>query len=288
MVNRLYKTNPSSISRSSFQTIGKDQGSVSVYRCYLTNIATIVITAIMIWRSYNRLFSIMRCHYTWKYGLSIKTGSWLWNLSAMKSRLSFPGNIDVLCTLNEKCADIHYVHGFVVFCIVVVMLSNLVDSFDILTHDDVVKWKHFPCHWPFVRGIHRAPVNSPHKSQWRGTLFSLIGTWINGWVNNCEAGDLRRHRAHYDVIIMHSRHGYFNGTRTVWQMAWPRVYEPREDVSIVSCRKGYQAKIRATGKRHTPISHLRNFARYHDKIRRLTLCQDLLAICPVRVCVLGI
>ena len=42
-----------------------------------------------------------------------------------------------------------------------------------------------------------------HKSQWRGALmFSLIYTGINGWVNNLEAGDLRRHRAHYDVIVM--------------------------------------------------------------------------------------
>ena len=31
-------------------------------------------------------------------------------------------------------------------------------------HDDVIKWKHFPRHWPFVRGIHPAPVNSPHKA----------------------------------------------------------------------------------------------------------------------------
>ena len=38
---------------------------------------------------------------------------------------------------------------------------------------------------PFVRGIHRSPVNSPHKGQLRRTLiFSLIGVWINGWVNN--------------------------------------------------------------------------------------------------------
>ena len=34
------------------------------------------------------------------------------------------------------------------------------------------------------------------------TMFSLICTWINGWVNNGEAGDLRRHRAHYDLIVM--------------------------------------------------------------------------------------
>ena len=31
-------------------------------------------------------------------------------------------------------------------------------------HDDVIKWKHFPCYWPFVRGILRWPVNSPHKA----------------------------------------------------------------------------------------------------------------------------
>ena len=70
-------------------------------------------------------------------------------------------------------------------------------------HDDVIKWKHFPRYWPFVRGIHRSPVNSPHKGQWRGALmFSLICVWINGWVNNREAGDLRRNQAHYDVIVM--------------------------------------------------------------------------------------
>ena len=70
-------------------------------------------------------------------------------------------------------------------------------------HDDVIKWKHLPRYWPFVRGIHRSPVNSPHKGQWRESLmFSLICVWINGWVNNREAGDLRRYRAHYDVIVI--------------------------------------------------------------------------------------
>ena len=72
-----------------------------------------------------------------------------------------------------------------------------------LLHDDVIKWKHFPRYWPFVRGIHRSPVTSPHKGQWRGALmFSLICVWINGWVNNREAGDLRRYRAHYDPTVM--------------------------------------------------------------------------------------
>ena len=51
--------------------------------------------------------------------------------------------------------------------------------------------------------IYRFPVNSPHKGQSRGLwCFSSICARINGWVNNGKAGDLRRHRAHYDVTIM--------------------------------------------------------------------------------------
>ena len=44
-------------------------------------------------------------------------------------------------------------------------------------HDDVIKRKHFPRYWPFVRGIY-------------------------GWVNNPEADNLRCRRAHFDVIVM--------------------------------------------------------------------------------------
>ena len=71
------------------------------------------------------------------------------------------------------------------------------------SHDDVIKLKHCPLYLPFVRGIHRSQVNSPHKGQWCGALmFSLICAWINTWVNNRETGDLRRHCAHFDVIVM--------------------------------------------------------------------------------------
>ena len=83
---------------------------------------------------------------------------------------------------------------------------------DIIFHDDVIKWKRFPRYWPFVRGIRRSPVNSPHKGQWRGTLmFSLICVWINGWVNNREAGDLRRYRTHNDVTVMYYTPWIFPG-----------------------------------------------------------------------------
>ena len=65
------------------------------------------------------------------------------------------------------------------------------------------KWPVTRKMFPFDDVIMRGPVNSPHKGQWRGALmFSLICVWINDWVDNREAGDLRRYRAHYDVIVM--------------------------------------------------------------------------------------
>ena len=69
------------------------------------------------------------------------------------------------------------------------------------------QWRHqmetFPRYWPFVWVIHWSLVNSSHKGQWCGALmFSLICAWTNGQVNNRDAGDLRRHWAHYDVIVI--------------------------------------------------------------------------------------
>ena len=53
-----------------------------------------------------------------------------------------------------------------------------------------------------MSGIHWSSVDSPHNGQWRGTLkLSLICAWINGWANNWYIGDLKRHSAHYDVIV---------------------------------------------------------------------------------------
>ena len=68
-------------------------------------------------------------------------------------------------------------------------------------------WRHqmetFSALLAICAGNSPVPVNSPQKGQWRGALiFSLICVWINGWVNNREAGDLRRYRAHGDVIVM--------------------------------------------------------------------------------------
>ena len=71
--------------------------------------------------------------------------------------------------------------------------------------DDVIKWKHFPRYWAFVRGIHLSLVNTHHKGQWRRALMlSVICSWTNSWANNGDAYDCRRHRAHYDVAVMNA------------------------------------------------------------------------------------
>ena len=107
-------------------------------------------------------------------------------------------------------------------------------------------WRHQMKHFRVTShfaGNSLFPVNSPHKGQWRGALvFSLICTWINGWVNNREAGDLRRHRGHYDVNEMeHAKYviysnfpisimrGNDNLLRTSWIMGsrwnWMYMYQ---------------------------------------------------------------
>ena len=63
------------------------------------------------------------------------------------------------------------------------------------SHNEVTKWKHS------VSGIHRSPLEFPQAKP-KALLFSLIRAGTNGWANNRKAGDLRPHRAHYDVTVM--------------------------------------------------------------------------------------
>ena len=68
------------------------------------------------------------------------------------------------------------------------------------SHDDVIKWKHFPIAGPLCGEL---TGKFPHKGQWGGALMlSLICAWTKCWVNNPNPDDLRRHRAHYDVTVM--------------------------------------------------------------------------------------
>ena len=125
-----------------------------------------------------------------------------WNLLFCKAT-----SFHIYRILNKICIWLCFIK-----CFVWRKFSSRCDVFDdrfrVMSriHDDTIKWKHFPRYWPFVRGIHQSPVNSPHKGQWPGALmFSWICVWINGWVTNREAGDLMRDRAHYDTFIMYNQ-----------------------------------------------------------------------------------
>ena len=76
----------------------------------------------------------------------------------------------------------------------------------VYAHDDVIKWKYFSRNWPFVRRIHRSPVNSPQKGQWRGALIVrplCFDLRLNKRLSKQSwCWWLRRHRAHHDVIVM--------------------------------------------------------------------------------------
>ena len=138
-----------------------------------------------------------------------------------------------------------------------------------IIHDDVMKWKLFPRCWPFVRGVHLSPVNSTHKGQWRRALmFSFICARINVWVNNRGADDLRRHRAHYDVIVMYfavitryTRHwSSFRITHTVplmisfdillllaWRSCWPKSWWRHQGTHVTSYNEGWDMRMPSNG-----------------------------------------
>ena len=83
-------------------------------------------------------------------------------------------------------------------------ISKDLEDFKIF-HDDVIKCKHLPRYKPFVTGDF--PAQRPVT---RSFDVSLICAWINVWVNNRVAGDLRRHRAHYEVIILYFMAKFMN------------------------------------------------------------------------------
>ena len=67
-------------------------------------------------------------------------------------------------------------------------------------------WRHqmetFSASLALHEGNPLVTVDSLHKGQWQALMFSFIYAWTNAWANNRNAGDLRRHCAHYDINIM--------------------------------------------------------------------------------------
>ena len=95
-------------------------------------------------------------------------------------------------------------------------------------------------------------VNSPHKGKWRGALmFSLNCAWINGWVNNPEAGDLIRYRAHYDVIVMIPFVGAWFWIHEPWTSKPPTAIAKRQTVYSRSVRNN---RLTPTERHRTPTT----------------------------------
>ena len=69
-------------------------------------------------------------------------------------------------------------------------------------HDDAIRWKHFPRYWHFVRGISDRWISLTKAGDEELWCFLWSAPWMNGWVNNSEADDLRSHRVHCNVNVM--------------------------------------------------------------------------------------
>ena len=53
-----------------------------------------------------------------------------------------------------------------------------------------------------IKCIVTCKLNTNYVVNCTWTFISLIYAWMNGWVNDRQAGDLRRHPAYYDAIVM--------------------------------------------------------------------------------------
>ena len=111
-----------------------------------------------------------------------------------------------------------------------------------MEHDDAIKWKHFPRNWPFVRRIHRSRW-IPHTKASDAELWCfLLSAWINDWVNNRQAGDLRRHCGHYDVNVMRIRVHVVVSTIIVTSL-WER-WRLKSPASLIFTQPFIQAQIK--------------------------------------------
>ena len=166
--------------------------------------------------------------------------------------------------------------------------EQLKDCLVAFGHDDVIKWKLCPRYWPFVRGIHRSPVNSPHKGQWRGALmFSLICVWINGWVNNRESGDLRRYPAHYDVTVMTTEYSikYARCVVVVW--LWYYVLlDPCEPHVLIHTRIAWTIKVHSQFMRFRTKAHIRKTPHLEASGVSEIWRRDVLPLSELRPCYL--
>ena len=111
-------------------------------------------------------------------------------------------------------------------------------------------------------------MNSPQNGQWRGALmFSLISARINGWVNIREAGDLRRHHAHYDVIVM-----IFYYLPILWWCRWLKSPPVDENLNSVFIINTMASQITGASKVYSTVC---SGAEKTSKLRVTGLCEGI-------------
>ena len=66
----------------------------------------------------------------------------------------------------------------------------------------------FPCNWPFVRGIHRSPVDSPHKAPVTQSFDVFFDVCLNQWLNKQWRCQWFGIPWHCHVIVMSSPTSY--------------------------------------------------------------------------------
>ena len=100
---------------------------------------------------------------------------------------------NIFMFITEKMTALHcwsvvkQIHRWLVVSLTKANHLESLSTYYITMVHDVIKWKHFPCYWPIVRGIHQSPVDSPHKGKWcKFLMFSLICAWTNIWANLLE------------------------------------------------------------------------------------------------------
>ena len=121
------------------------------------------------------------------------------------------GNVSIQMCRSDNCEC--YPHTpktpkeHVAIITVSITLTSALSSQSSFCNSFEAWWRHqmetFPRYWPFVFTVHRwIPRTKASDAELCCFLWSV--PWICGWANNREAGDLRRQRAHYDVIVMGS------------------------------------------------------------------------------------
>ena len=113
---------------------------------------------------------------------------------------------DVIIWLELLQHIMCYAHLNMLRCRVLYSDLRLKSDLTLSSHDDVIKWKHFPRYWSFVReSIGDPSVTGRFPSQRPVTRSIDVSFDLRlkiSWANNRDAGDLRRQCPHYDVAVM--------------------------------------------------------------------------------------